>query len=117
LYVDTVLGPLDHIVVTPDPATVTVGGDQVFIAVAYDFYNNVLTGVDYVWTTNVGSIDAGGTLTAQTTPGSGTVTATNGSISGVANVNVVAGAFHHISVSPDPTYVAVGQTQLFTAAA
>ncbi|MCK4266757.1 MAG: hypothetical protein KAX31_05705, partial [Thermoplasmata archaeon] len=117
LYVDVILGPLDHIEVTPNPINVTVGDIQTFTAVAYDFYNNVIPGVDFVWTTDVGSIDSSGLLTAQTSPGTGTVTAANGTVSGSAVVNVVAGAFDHIVVTPDPTTVAVGQTRLFAATA
>ncbi len=115
LLVDVVLGPLDHIEVTPDPITVTVGGSQAFTAIAYDIYDNVIPDVDFTWTTDVGSVDASGVLTAQTTPVNGLVTATNSSVSGSANVNVVAGAFDHITVSPNPGVVwAVKNPVVFT---
>ncbi|MCK4266303.1 MAG: Ig-like domain-containing protein, partial [Thermoplasmata archaeon] len=110
-------GALDHIIVTPDPVTVVVGETQLFSAIAYDVYNNVISGVDFVWTTDVGSIDATGFFTAQTLPGAGTVTATNGTVNGSANVTVIVGAIDHIVVTPDPATVIVGDTQLFTATA
>ncbi|MBI4999910.1 MAG: DUF11 domain-containing protein [Euryarchaeota archaeon] len=115
--VSVVAGPLDHIIVTPDPATVTVGQTRPFAAVAYDVYNNALSGVGFAWSTNMGSIDSAGLLIAQTTPGSGYVSAKNGSVYGNATVNVVAGALDHIVVTPDSVSVVVGTTQQFNAVA
>jgi len=86
--VTVVLGAYDHIIVTPDPAFVTVGGTQQFTATAYDVYSNVIPGMWFSWTTDIGSIDAAGFFTAQTTPAVGTVMATNGTISGSADVTI-----------------------------
>jgi uncharacterized protein YcfJ len=68
-----------------------------------------------VWSTNAGTI-TGNVLTAQTTPTTGKlVTATVGSISGTAVVQVVVGPPVVITVTPDVVTVSVGMTQAFTA--
>ncbi|MCK4266896.1 MAG: Ig-like domain-containing protein, partial [Thermoplasmata archaeon] len=115
--VEVIPGPLDHIIVSPDPVSVTVGDSLQFTAAAYDVYSNVISGVEFVWTTDVGTVDVTGLFTAQTTPGSGTVTATNGTVSDSAIIDVVVGALDHILVTPDPVNVAVGDTQPFSAVA
>ena len=66
--VNVTVGPLHHIDVTPNPVTVTVGGTEPFSAEAFDKYNNVIPGVGFSWSTDVGSVDSGGLFTAQTTP-------------------------------------------------
>ena len=101
----------------PDPATVTAGGTQLFSAIAYDQYDNVVSGVSYSWTTNMGIIDATGTLTAQTTADTGSVVAWNGTVNDSATVNVIPGQVDHIIVMPGPISVYVGGTQQFTATA
>ena len=115
--VDVVPGPVDHIIVNPDPASVVVGTSQVFTATAYDVYNNVIPGVTFSWNTDVGTIDAGGMFTAQITPGVGTLRATNYSVVGVANVNVIVGPIDHIIIDPDLVTIGVGDTRQFTASA
>jgi hypothetical protein len=108
---------IHHIEVIPNPESVVVGSTQSFTAIAYDVLNNTIPGVTFIWTTDVGSIDANGLFTAQTTPGIGTVTATNGIVNGSANVTVIVGDVDHIVVTPDPANVTVGTSQLFTATA
>jgi hypothetical protein len=110
-------GPVNHITVTPNPATVTVGDSQLFNATAYDSYNNVITNATFTWTTTVGSVNAIGLFTAQTTPATGIVTATSGTVNGSATVNIILGAIDHITVTPDPVTMTVGGTQQFSATA
>jgi len=115
--VTVVAGAMDHITVTPNPVSIPVGGTQQFNATAYDLYNNIIPGVGFNWATSVGSVNATGFFTAQTTANVGLVTATNGSISGSANVNVVAGTIDHIIITPNPVTIMAGSTQMFTALA
>jgi hypothetical protein len=115
--VDVVAGALNRIIVLPNLAIVTVGSSQLFIAIAYDVYDNIISGVGIDWTTDVGTVDATGFFTAQTTPGTGVVTATNGTIDNSATVTVIPGPVDHIIVTPDPTTLTVGQTHLFSATA
>lgn len=69
-------GVLDKVVISPDKATVTVGGNQKFTAVAKDAFNQTIsTGVTYLWSfTSVGGIDQTGKYLAGATPGTATVT-------------------------------------------
>lgn len=70
-------GDLDSVVISPETATVVVGGYQQFSATSKDAYDLVLTtGITYGWTvTGGGSIDGSGKFTA-TTAGTFTVTVT-----------------------------------------
>ena len=103
-------------VVSPDPKDVTVGATQAFTVVLTDAYGNVNSTAPVTWTTDAGSIDASGLLTAQTTAEDGlSVTATSGAAAGSATVNVKPGPPDTIVVSPDPTTVSAGATRAFTA--
>ncbi|MFH0816126.1 MAG: hypothetical protein V1934_04860, partial [Methanobacteriota archaeon] len=113
--VTIVAGPVDHIVVMPDPASVATGGSMAFSATAYDQFNNEVFGAVFIWITNIGTVDATGYFTALTTPGAGTVTATNGTISGWVVVTVVIGELHHITVVPGVDSVNAGSSKYFVA--
>ncbi len=64
-------GILDHVVVTPDSATVAPNGTRQFAAQAYDVNNVAITGLTYVWsvTDGVGTITNTGLFTADTNTG------------------------------------------------
>jgi len=115
--VEVIVGDIDHIMITPDSASITVGGSLQFTAEPEDIYNNRILYVDFVWNTNVGSVNSTGYFTAQTVPGSGWITATNSTVSGSATIDVSAGPVDNIIVTPDPTTVLAGDTQQFTATA
>lgn len=103
--------------VSPDPEDVTVGTTETFSVVLRDAYNNVNATAPVTWTTNVGSITSGGAFTAQTTPATGTVTATSGAASDSATVRVMPGAPTSLVVTPDPTTVGAGETRQFSVVA
>jgi PKD repeat protein len=86
---------VDHIDVVPNPSTVMVGGTQQFTAIAFDEFNVPSPGVNVAWDTDVGSIDAAGLFTAQSTPAIGFVTATNGTVTGTSDVTVALGSVHY----------------------
>ena len=110
-----VVGALTTITVTPNPATVTVGATQAFTATGADAAGNVVP-ISPMWSTDAGTMP-GNILTAQTTPVSGRhVTATVGSISGTAIVNVVAGPLHHLTITPTAVTLAMHEQQQFSAA-
>ncbi|MCK4267120.1 MAG: DUF11 domain-containing protein, partial [Thermoplasmata archaeon] len=115
--VTVIEGALDHVIVVPDTVSIQVGNTQQFTATGYDVYNNTIAGVSFSWSTDVGTVDATGLFTAQTTPGNGVVEATNGSITGIASVDAITGDVDHIVVEPNPASVMVGETQQFTATA
>jgi hypothetical protein len=82
-----------RIEVVPGTAAVTVGGSQQFTAHMYDAADNEILGLGVVWTTDAGTIDADGLLTAMLVAGAGSVTATHGLVAGAANVTIVGGSF------------------------
>ncbi len=80
---------LTSIVVSPTPVTVPFGTTQSFSATAEDQFGKPLSSQPtFGWLSNVGTIDASGKFTAQDSSGTGTVTATSGSIIGTAAVTV-----------------------------
>src|SRR5450759_3370569 len=111
-------GPLLTITVTPNPATLVIGGTQQFTAVGKDANGNVVA-ITPVWSTvnPPGSINATGFFTAGNTIGTfaNTVRATQGAIFGTATVTVIAGPLFTITVTPNPDTLAIGATQQFTA--
>ena len=111
-------GPLATLVVTPNPATLSVGATQQFTATGRDANGNSVA-VTPVWTMVAGGgmIDASGMFTAGTAPGTfgNTVRATSGGIAGTATVVVTAGALETITVTPNPVSMDMGAVQQFTA--
>ena len=112
-------GPLAAITVAPSPVSMGIGATQQFTAVGKDAGGNIIP-ITSVWTvTNSGgTIDAvTGLFTAGTISGafSNTVTATSGTTSGAATVNVSAGALASITLTPSSANIQVNGGQQFTA--
>ena len=117
--VNIVAGSLATLTVSPSPVTVTVGTTQLFTAAGIDHYSNPVP-VTPNWTTNGGTIDNSGVFTAPTSVAAGRlVTATSGSISGTAAVNIAAGPVTAITVQVNPATQIVnsGATSTITATA
>jgi M6 family metalloprotease-like protein/uncharacterized repeat protein (TIGR01451 family) len=111
---NVVAGPLAALSVAPSPVTVTVGTTRTFTAAGMDAWSNSVP-ISPTWSTDAGSM-TGSTLSAQTTLASTRhVTATAGSISGSAVVNLVAGPLATLAVTPNPVTLTVGATRVFTA--
>lgn len=112
---NVIAGPLHSIVVSPSNTNVTAGSAFTFTASGFDRFGNSVS-ITPTWNTNGGTISSGGVFTAQTTAASGRlVWATQNSVTGLANVNVVAGTLSSIVVSPTAVSLAAGTTQAFTA--
>ena len=100
-------GPLATIAVSPNPATVTEGGSQVFTATGSDKYGNPVS-VDPSWTTTglTGSFTPSSgsttTFTDSSSTGSGSVTATVGTTSGSATVTVTSLRSMSVAVTAGP---------------
>jgi len=102
------------IVVTPHPVGVAAGETRQFGAVAYDAYGNVNDTAELAWSTDAGTIDGSGLLTAQTTAQTGrSVTATSAAASGSATVDVWPGAPASAVVTPEGAGVTAGGTQQY----
>ncbi len=109
----TVNQTLTTIKTTPATASVYVGAALQFSAAGYDQFGTLLpTQPTFTWGSTVGQITAGGLLTAPSSPTSGAVTATNGSVSGQTNVTVLPlPTINAAYVLPDP--LAPGKTALY----
>jgi hypothetical protein len=90
------------IAVTPNPASVTAGGSQVFAATASDTYGNTWdVTASVTWSINATAggfwVQSTGTYTAETASAGSpwTVTATLGAVSGTANLTVNPGDLNH----------------------
>ncbi len=116
---------LTTIKVSPATATLDVNGTQTFTATTLD-QNNSPIDATVTWSssnTTVGTVDAAGSFMALA-PGTTTITATNGTISGTASVTVNpansapgTSVLTTIKVSPATATLDVNGTQAFTAAA
>jgi hypothetical protein len=108
---------LASITVTPN-VSLGISATQQFVAVGKDADGNVMT-IAPVWSVVAGggAINATGLFTAGTLAGPfvGTVKATVGGISGLANVTILPGALASIVLTPGPTSMVISTTQQYTA--
>jgi DNA-binding MarR family transcriptional regulator len=113
------------VAITPNAASLTVGGTQQFSAQAFDQYGQPLHGAAYSWSVHgtIGSVDQSGLFSA-TTAGDGhvLVDASSGgkTVSGHAPVHVGTGhgsTIHTVVVDPHGATVKVNGTQQFHATA
>jgi len=117
----TVPGPLDHVVVTPDTATLVTGASQTFTAQGFDAENNPIPNLDFSWSVvgGGGTINQGGVFTAGMTAGmyTDTVEAAIEAVSGHATVEVVEPTLDHFTVDPvgSPQYVGIAFSVSITA--
>jgi uncharacterized protein YjdB len=113
----TVTPTLSKIVVSPNPANITVGATQPFAATAtYSDGSTKDVTATATWTSTTpadATVNSAGLATGVAT-GSATITASLNSISGSATLNVTG---ETLSVTPNPATVVVGATQQFTATA
>ncbi|MFC1861190.1 PKD domain-containing protein [Chloroflexota bacterium] len=65
-YITVNPGALDHVTLTPDYVFIQTSAQQQFSAVAYDQYNNPISGLSYGWSVvnGGGTIDGNGLFTA-----------------------------------------------------
>ncbi len=107
----TVLANPTVVTVTPNPVSLPINGTQAFSAAVTDQFGAAITSPSLVWSVSSpseGTISAGGLLTAGTTPGGYSVTATctdNGqAASGSANVTItdISPTIGTITANPNP---------------
>ena len=121
---------LTSVVITPDTASVYVGGQAQYSAAAYDQNDQVLAGVAFQWSvvnSITGSISQNGRFTANNYPGSYTnnikVVATYGERTAMdyAAVTVLSQPIqvnlHSVVINPVATQLQIGSAQQFTATA
>ena len=102
---------------TPTPASIAAGGTQQFVATGTysDNSTGVVSGAN--WSslyTGVATIDSTG-LAKGLRPGSSTITATLGSITGTSSLTVTSATLQSIALAPLAASMAIGSTQQFSA--
>lgn len=112
---------LARIVVVPSAATLKIGDELEFCAIAFDRFGNIVPGADISWeccSPCVGDIDACGVFTALDS-GTATIIACSGSTEGTATVTVNDNCpvLTRIAVTPSAITLAAGDTAAFTATA
>jgi len=114
-------GTVDHIVISPDNATITATASQTYTAEAFDVGNNSLGDVTAQTTFTI-DLAAGGSWSANIytsqTSGNWTVTGTYSALPAspdTTSLTVAAGPPHHIVISPDNVTITAGSTQAYTA--
>jgi len=108
---------LERIEVLPSEATLQVGDEMQFNAIAYDQFNEIMSGIIFTWSssnTTVGEVNETGYFIAKS-PGETFVNATNQSVVGSAHVTVTPGPLARIEVSPSEITLNVGETCQFEA--
>ena len=92
-------GPLEQVVIAPNPANIGMGMTQQFVAVGADRFGNRVSGLAPTWSVRGGggAMDANGLFTAGTDPGSYTRT-----VKAVATQNgITRSASANVTVEPD----------------
>ncbi|MFL5927125.1 MAG: beta strand repeat-containing protein, partial [Gaiellaceae bacterium] len=109
-------GTLDHIVISPAPATISAGGSQSYNAEAFDAAGNAL-----------GDVTAGTTFTilpngscssnvcSATVAGNHTVTGTNAGKTSSATLTVKPGTLDHLALSPSSATISAGDSLVYSA--
>ena len=109
---------LSSITVTPSTPSVAVDSTKQMTATGtYDDGSTKNITSSVTWSssdTSVGTVSAGGLVTG-VSPGSASVSATSGTISGSTSVTVMVANLRSIAVSPTSTSISDGQTEQFTA--
>ena len=114
-------GPTASLALSPANADVVAGGSQAYTATGYDTYGNTTGNVTGSTTFTIAPNGAGtgasctGTSCTASALGSYTVTGTDGSATGSANLTVSAGPPATLTLSPASATVAAGTGQAYTA--
>ena len=97
----TLPGTIDHIAITPNPASVAAGATLAFSAEGFDAANNPIPSLTYAWSVAAGggTIDGSGRFTAGSATGNfpDTVVATSGGINAKVSLSVTTPVFDHFS--------------------
>ncbi len=114
-----VMPAVSSVMVTPASVNLTTGTTQQFNATGYDQYETAMEGLSFTWMSSnetVGTITPAGVFTA-VSPGSATISASSGGISGTADVMVSlpAPALTTIVLDPVSASITVGDGQQFNA--
>ena len=113
-------GPLHHIIISPDVATVNAGDTQAYTSQSIDQFDNPIADVSSSTTFSI-EAGAGGSWASNvyTSSNAGTWTVTGNYLGLIdtASLTVSTGSLHHIVISPDTSTIAAGGSQSYAAEA
>ena len=110
-------GPVATISVSPSSATVNVAWSTTLTATARDANGTVIPGAPIAWSSSdiaVATVSSGGVVTG-VAPGSATITATSGGVTGIASIAVQFAPVNRIVVTPTNPSINAGQSVQLTA--
>lgn len=111
---------IDHLIITPDMATVSITTQQEFYVEGYDRYNNYVPHLDYTWQIHPGlgeitpSIGTRTIFTGSTTLQTGSLTVTFGNITQIATITLIPGHLQYLIITPSLATVTVNSSQEFS---
>ncbi len=111
-FVTVVLVPVSSVVVKPPTARITAGGFVQLATTISDRDGNPLTGRLVTWNSSnqsVAVVSSSGRVQS-VSPGSATITATSGGVSGTSAVTVIPGAAVTLQIAPTSPALTVGET-------
>jgi hypothetical protein len=109
-------GVMASIQITPSSATITTDATQAYSAEGFDAHGNSLGDVTGTTTFDAsGAATCSGVNCGSATPGTFSVTGTNGTLTDTASLTVTNGALNHISISPATATITTDATQAYTA--
>jgi PKD repeat protein/sporulation protein YlmC with PRC-barrel domain len=112
-------GAADHVVISPDTATITAGNSQTYSVEAFDQFNNSIG--DVTSSTAFSMIETGhggswaNNVYTSANAGSWTVTSTYGGLTDTTALTVMATSVAYIVISPDNAAITAGNSQAYTA--
>ncbi|MEW6606507.1 MAG: PQQ-binding-like beta-propeller repeat protein, partial [bacterium] len=113
------LGTLSYIIITPATLMIQSLGTKSFEVKGYDSYGNFIPDLSFIWNTNIGTVSmVVGTstiFTATNTTLVGILTATYGTITGIATISICAPVLTYIIITPATFTLLVNATSTFTA--
>lgn len=113
--IETLPGTPDDLTVTPNEATVGVGGSLAFSATVRDLFGNVIYDGQINWSSTIGTVGSNGMFFAGTTAGAGLVRATYAGLTADVAITVLPGALFNISISPSELRLEPQVTAVITA--
>lgn len=108
--------PPNAVIVSPSSVSLLITQRQQLTAVVTDAGGHTISGAPVTWSSNNSAVAAVGTtgLVIAILPGTATITATSGSVSGTASVTVSLVPVRKVSVTPDALSMIVGDQQQLT---
>ena len=116
--ITVVAGPVDHLTLSPNSATIEAGQSVHFTVAAFDAFGNSLDSSSTTFTSsNTGALTCAGSTCTGVGVGIAVMTASDNGVTVTATVKVTSAGLDHISISPASRGLFVGDSVTFTVTA